>query len=77
VRFARAGAHLAGVGPWRKPLAAGLECATRRDLAPVVRVSFWGLVALIMFGIVLIFVQIPVTGSGGRRPGWAPSASAG
>ena len=33
--------------------------ATRRDLAPVARASFWALVALIAFGIVLIFVQIP------------------
>ena len=33
--------------------------ATRRDLAPVARVSFWALVALIVFGIVLIFVNIP------------------
>jgi uncharacterized protein len=33
--------------------------ATRRDLAPVARASFWALVALIIFGIVLIFVQIP------------------
>src|SRR6516165_2881961 len=33
--------------------------ATRRDLAPVVRVCFWALVALIVVGIVLIFVHIP------------------
>src|SRR5215475_1681616 len=33
--------------------------ATRRDLAPLARVLFWALVALIVFGIVLIFVQIP------------------
>ena len=33
--------------------------ATRRDLAPVARVSFWGLAALIVFGIVATFVQIP------------------
>src|SRR5215472_5434021 len=33
--------------------------ATRRDLAPIARVSFWALVALIVFGIVLIFVHIP------------------
>ena len=33
--------------------------ATRRDLAPVARASFWALVGLIVFGIVLIFVQIP------------------
>ena len=34
-------------------------CWNRRDLAPVARASFWALVALIAFGIVLIFVQIP------------------
>jgi uncharacterized protein len=33
--------------------------ATRRDLTPLVRASFWALVALIVFGIVLIFVHIP------------------
>ena len=33
--------------------------ATRRDLAPVARASFWALVALIVFGIVLIFIHIP------------------
>jgi uncharacterized protein len=33
--------------------------ATRRDLSGLARVSFWGLVALIVFGIVLIFVHIP------------------
>ena len=33
--------------------------ATRRDLAPVARVCFWALVALIVVGIVLIFVHIP------------------
>jgi uncharacterized protein len=33
--------------------------ATRRDLSAVARVSFWALVALIVFGIVLIFVNIP------------------
>ena len=33
--------------------------ATRRDLAPLARYLFWALVALILFGIVLIFVQIP------------------
>ena len=37
--------------------------ATRRDLAPLARVLFWALVALIVFGIVLIFVRHP-----GRRP---------
>jgi modulator of FtsH protease len=33
--------------------------ATRRDLAPLARYFFWALVALIVFGIVLVFVQIP------------------
>ena len=33
--------------------------ATRRDLTVVARIGFWALVALVGFGIVLIFVQIP------------------
>ena len=33
--------------------------ATRRDLTVVARACFWALVALIVFGIVLIFVNIP------------------
>ncbi len=33
--------------------------ATRRDLSGLARLSFWALVALIVFGIVLIFVHIP------------------
>ena len=33
--------------------------ATRRDLSGLARASFWALVALILFGIVLIFVRIP------------------
>jgi len=33
--------------------------ATRRDLSSLARVAFWALLALIVFGIVLIFVQIP------------------
>ena len=33
--------------------------ATRRDLSAVARYFFWALIALIVFGIVLIFVQIP------------------
>lgn len=33
--------------------------ATRRDLSALARVSFWALLALIVFGIVLVFVQIP------------------
>jgi FtsH-binding integral membrane protein len=36
--------------------------ATRRDLAVVARISFWGLVGLIVAGIVLIFVHIPGAG---------------
>ena len=35
--------------------------ATRRDLTVVARVSFWALVALILAGIVLVFVHIPGT----------------
>jgi FtsH-binding integral membrane protein len=33
--------------------------ATRRDLSALVRICFWALLALIVFGIVLIFVNIP------------------
>ena len=33
--------------------------ATRRDLSALARVAFWALVGLIVFGIVLIFVNIP------------------
>ena len=33
--------------------------ATRRDLTAVARACFWALLALIVFGIVLIFVNIP------------------
>jgi len=33
--------------------------ATNRDLSGVARLSFWGLVALLVFGIVAIFVRIP------------------
>jgi FtsH-binding integral membrane protein len=33
--------------------------ATRRDLSAVARICFWALVALIIFGMVLIFVNIP------------------
>jgi modulator of FtsH protease len=33
--------------------------ATNRDLSGVARMSFWGLVALLVFGIVAIFVRIP------------------
>jgi modulator of FtsH protease len=33
--------------------------ATRRDLSAIARIAFWALLALIVFGIVLIFVNIP------------------
>ena len=33
--------------------------ATRRDLSGVARMGFWALVALIMFGVLMIFVDIP------------------
>jgi FtsH-binding integral membrane protein len=33
--------------------------ATRRDLTVIARVGFWALLALITFGIVLIFINIP------------------
>jgi len=33
--------------------------ATRRDLSGVARASFWALLGLIMFGVVMIFVSIP------------------
>lgn len=33
--------------------------ATRRDLTPLARSLFWALAALIVFGIVLVFVEIP------------------
>ena len=33
--------------------------ATRRDLSALARGCFWALLVLILFGIVLIFVQIP------------------
>jgi modulator of FtsH protease len=33
--------------------------ATRRDLAPLARILFWALLALIVFGIVIVFVEIP------------------
>jgi FtsH-binding integral membrane protein len=33
--------------------------ATRRDLSGVARASFWALLALILFGVVMIFVNIP------------------
>jgi FtsH-binding integral membrane protein len=33
--------------------------ATRRDLSSWIRVLFWALLALILFGVVLIFVRIP------------------
>jgi modulator of FtsH protease len=33
--------------------------ATRRDLSAIARLSFWALIALILFGLVMIFVHIP------------------
>ena len=33
--------------------------ATRRDLQPLARILFWALLALIVFGIITIFVRIP------------------
>ncbi len=33
--------------------------ATRRDLSPYYRFAFWALLALLLFGLVLIFVSIP------------------
>ena len=33
--------------------------ATRRDLSGIARLCFWALLALIVFGIVMIFVRIP------------------
>jgi uncharacterized protein len=42
---------IAGFGAW--------GYATRRDLAKLARVAFFALLALIVFGIVMIFVQIP------------------
>ncbi len=33
--------------------------STRRDLAPLARVLLWALVALIAFGVVLVFVELP------------------
>jgi FtsH-binding integral membrane protein len=37
----------------------GIGFATRRDLSGLGRASLWALIALILFGIVLIFVNIP------------------
>lgn len=42
---------VAGFGAW--------GYATRRDLAPLARIAFWALLGLIVFGVVLIFVNIP------------------
>ncbi len=39
--------------------AGGYGYATRRDLSVVGRVSFFALIALLVFGIILIFVRIP------------------
>jgi Inhibitor of apoptosis-promoting Bax1 len=45
------GATVAGLG--------ALGCATRRDLSSWARLLFWALLALIVFGVVLIFINIP------------------
>lgn len=45
------GLFIAGFGAW--------GYATRRDLAPYARFFFWALLALIVFGVVLIFVNMP------------------
>jgi modulator of FtsH protease len=45
------GLFIAGFGAW--------GYATRRDLAPLARMAFFALLALIVFGIVMIFVSIP------------------
>lgn len=45
------GLFIAGFGAW--------GYATRRDLAPLARMAFWALLGLIVFGVVLIFVNIP------------------
>jgi FtsH-binding integral membrane protein len=42
--------------------------ATRRDLAAVARVSSWALLALIVFGIVAIFVTVPHSSSSKYSP---------
>ncbi len=45
------GAFVAGLGAY--------GYATRRDLSALYRILFWALLALIVFGLVLIFVSIP------------------
>jgi FtsH-binding integral membrane protein len=63
-------AHYVGADPRAVWLAGGATAlfvagfgaigyATRRDLSGLARVLFWALVALIVFGIVLVFVEIP------------------
>ncbi len=37
----------------------GIGFATRRDLSGLARASFWALIALVLFGVVMIFVNIP------------------
>jgi len=37
----------------------GVGFATRRDLSGLARASFWALIGLILFGVVMIFVNIP------------------
>jgi len=62
--------YYAGVNPQALWLAGGATAlfmagcgaagyATRRDLSGVARMGFWALVALIMFGVLMIFVNIP------------------
>lgn len=33
--------------------------STKRDLTPLARIGFWALLALIVYGVVMIFVQVP------------------
>ena len=49
--------------------------AMRRDLSFLYRLLFWLLLALIVRGIVLIFVRIPAPTRSGRSPAWRSSAS--
>ena len=46
-------------GPLHRGLRGHAGYATRRDLSALARVLFWALIALIVFGLVLVFVQIP------------------
>ncbi len=61
VRLAVGEAPLPGITP-PTPLIAGFGTAgyaTGRDLTAITRASFWALLALIVFGIVLVFVNVP------------------